>query len=61
MVGARAGLKLQDWELAIFAKNLLNEHANYADVIPLGAELPGRPRFATNRPRTIGAEIRYRF
>jgi len=61
VVGARAGLKLQDWELAIFAKNLLNEHANYADVIPLGAELPGRPRFATNRPRTIGAEIRYRF
>jgi len=39
----------------------LNEHANYADVIPLGAELPGRPRFATNRPRTIGAEVRYRF
>jgi outer membrane receptor protein involved in Fe transport len=61
VVGARAGVKISDFELAIFAKNLFDVHANFADVVPLGAEIPGRPRFATNRPRTLGAEVRYRF
>jgi len=38
-----------------------NDAANLSDVPPLAIELPGRPRIATNRPRTIGVEARLAF
>jgi outer membrane receptor protein involved in Fe transport len=50
-----------DWEFAVFAKNVTNTHANLADSRSLGVETPGRPRIVTNRPRTIGIDIRTSF
>jgi len=61
LVDLRAGIRSEMFEVALYAKNLTNEHANLADNRSLAAEAPGRPRIVTNRPRTIGLEARYRF
>lgn len=61
IVNLRSGIELGSWQLAAFAYNLFNEHANLSDVPPLAIESPGRPRIATNRPRTIGLEARVNF
>jgi iron complex outermembrane receptor protein len=61
LLDARFALSLRQYEVALFAKNLTNEHANLADNRSIAAELPGRPRIVTNRPRTIGLEFRTRF
>lgn len=61
VVNVRSGVSWDAWELAVFADNVFNEQANLSDVPPLAIELPGRPRIATNRPLTIGAEVRLTF
>ncbi len=57
----RLGFEKDSWHAAIFANNITNEHINYSDVTSLAAEMPGRPRYATNRPRTIGLQLGYSF
>jgi len=57
----RAGVIRDTWELAVFADNVTNTHANLADSRSIAAETPGRPRLITNRPRTIGLDVRKRF
>jgi len=57
----RLGASRSRLELTAFIKNLTNKHANLGDVILIGAEVPGMPRFVTNQPRTIGLEGRYLF
>jgi len=61
LVDARFAFSRDGYELALFAKNLANEHANLADNRSIAAELPGRPRIVTNQPRTVGIELRARF
>ena len=61
IANVRGGLTIGQWGLAVFVDNVFNEHANLSDVPPLAIELPGRPRIATNRPRTIGIETRLSF
>jgi outer membrane receptor protein involved in Fe transport len=60
-LNARVALDHNEWELALVAKNLTNEHANLADSRSIGAETAGRPRLVTNQPRTIGLEFRTHF
>ncbi len=57
----RAGVQNDTWDITAFADNLTDERANLADNRSIAAEMPGRPRIVTNRPRTIGVEARYRF
>ena len=57
----RAGVIRDDWEITLFVDNLTNEHANLADSRAIAAETAGRPRIVTNRPRTIGIDVRTRF
>lgn len=57
----RAGVILEDWEVTLFVDNVTNVHANLADSRNIAAEVPGRPRIVTNRPRTIGIDVRTRF
>ena len=57
----RAGVIRDDWEITLFVDNLTNEHANLADSRSIAAETPGRQRLVTNRPRTIGIDVRTRF
>jgi iron complex outermembrane recepter protein len=42
------------WEVALFVTNVFDRAVNYGDVTSVGIEDPGRPRYVTNRPRTIG-------
>ena len=49
------------WDIALFAKNVTNEHANLSDNRSIAAEKPGRPRIVTNRPRSFGIEVRKDF
>jgi outer membrane receptor protein involved in Fe transport len=57
----RAGVMNENWDVTLFADNVTDERANLADNRSIAAEMPGRPRIVTNRPRTIGLEARYRF
>ncbi|MCF6215846.1 MAG: TonB-dependent receptor [Emcibacter sp.] len=60
-LNVRAGVIRDDWEITLFVDNLTNEHANLADSRSIAAETPTRPRIVTNRPRTIGIDVRTRF
>ncbi len=57
----RIGASFGVGELALFAENVFDEAANYADIPPLGVQTPGRPRIVVNQPRTIGMEWRRNF
>jgi outer membrane receptor protein involved in Fe transport len=57
----RLGGRNESYEVALFVKNLTNEHANLADAVMIGAEIPGQPHFVVNRPLTAGVEARVRF
>lgn len=48
-------------DVSLFIKNATNEHANLSDAHSYAAEKPGRPRLLTNRPRTVGLELRKSF
>lgn len=47
-----------NWDVSLFVRNATNEHINYSDVRAIAVERPGRPRILTNRPRSIGLELR---
>ncbi|NOZ41999.1 MAG: TonB-dependent receptor [Alphaproteobacteria bacterium] len=57
----RAGIIYNDWEITLFATNITNTHANLGDSRSIAAETPGRQRLSTNRPRTIGIDVRRNF
>ncbi|MDR3511677.1 MAG: TonB-dependent receptor [Caulobacteraceae bacterium] len=61
LVNVRTGVDVNRVELTLFVDNVFDQHANYADVPPQAIELPGRPRIATNRPRTVGVDARVKF
>jgi hypothetical protein len=61
LVKIRTGVAAHGAELTVFVDNLTNTRANFSDVRPEASELPGRPRIAVNRPRTVGLDFRYRF
>jgi outer membrane receptor protein involved in Fe transport len=59
LLNLRAGAFIADrWEAAVFLDNVTDERANLADNRSIAAETPGRPRIVTNRPRTVGLEVR---
>ena len=61
VVNLRAGMLLESWEVILFADNVTDERANLSDNRSIAANMPGRPRIITNRPRTIGLEARLHF
>ncbi|TAK51660.1 MAG: TonB-dependent receptor [Gammaproteobacteria bacterium] len=61
VLNLRAGAGFGTWDVDLFVENVTDEKANLADVPPMAAEFPGRPRILVNRPRTIGMEVRARF
>ena len=60
-VNLRLGVTNENWDVTLFADNVTDERANLADNRSIAAEMPGRSRIVTNRPRTIGVEARYHF
>jgi outer membrane receptor protein involved in Fe transport len=61
IVNLRIGVELGAGTFTLFAKNIFDEAANYADIPPLGVQTPGRPRIVVNQPRTFGLEWRRQF
>jgi hypothetical protein len=45
------------WTFAIFGRNLTNDVGITGFAESISANLPDRPRFAVNQPRTIGIEV----
>ncbi len=61
ILNLRAGVDAGKWSVMAFARNLTNEHANLGDNQSQAAELPGRPRWYVNLPRTYGLEATFRW
>ncbi len=61
LLDLRAGVNQGPLELALFVRNVFDERGVMGDLIPEGAELPGRPRLFVVRPRTAGVQLRWDF
>ena len=61
LVNARLGATFGNVETALFVTNVFDEPANLGDVLSIGLDFPGRPRWITNRPRTIGVSATVNF
>ena len=61
LVNARLGLRADSWEAAFFINNLFNKQASLGITDSLGAPIPGLLRVTTNRPRTIGVNVKKTF
>ena len=61
LVNARIGYVAEHYEINLFVNNVTGAQANFGDVTSLAAETPGRPRYMTNRPRTIGLMLKTYF
>ena len=60
-VNARLGLQMPNYEISLFGNNITNTQANFGDIQSFAGNVPGRPRYATNRPLTIGIQGRIYF
>ncbi|MEM9750245.1 MAG: TonB-dependent receptor, partial [Pseudomonadota bacterium] len=61
IVDMRGGLRSDKYEVAFFIDNVTDERAVFGDNRTLAAEALGRQRVITNRPRTIGIDLRANF
>lgn len=61
VVDFRLSYFVSNWQAALFINNATDERVNFSDGVSTAAETPGRPRIATNRPRTIGLTARTQF
>lgn len=61
LVNARLNFFFDNVTVTLYSDNLFNEAANLSDARSIGAEFPGRPRFVTNHPRTLGVRARVNF
>ncbi len=56
LVNFRAGVTNDAWEFATYVENVTDVRANLGDNSSGAAELPGRPRWQVNPPRTFGLQ-----
>ena len=61
IINARIGLQHRNQEIALFVNNLTNTAANFGNIFSVAIDTPGRNRYATNRPLTIGFQSRLFF
>lgn len=61
LMNARFGMQIGQYDISLFANNLMNTQANFGNIQSFAGNVPQRPRFSTNRPRTIGVDLRYYF
>jgi hypothetical protein len=60
-VGLRAGVETGRWSAVLFADNLTNKMALLGDTGALSANISILNRVATNQPRTIGADLNFKY
>ena len=58
LLNLRVGLAFSNVEVSLYVNNVTGTAANFGDVVSLAAEAPGRPRYTTSRPRSIGLQFR---
>jgi iron complex outermembrane recepter protein len=62
LVSWRLGVAAQErWSASVYMDNVTNRVAYLSNTISLAANIPTLDRVATNRPRTTGIELKYRF
>jgi iron complex outermembrane receptor protein len=61
LVGLRLGIETVRWSAFLFADNLTNKMALLGDTGALSANISILNRVATNQPRTIGADLNFKF
>jgi iron complex outermembrane recepter protein len=61
LLNLRAGVAQGPWEIALFGDNVFNRYAAIGQLIPESGQIPGRPRFLTTRPLTVGLHVRRGF
>jgi outer membrane receptor protein involved in Fe transport len=61
LVGFRLGVETMRWSAFVFADNLTNKMALLSDTGALSANISILNRVATNQPRTIGADLNFKF
>jgi iron complex outermembrane receptor protein len=61
LVGARAGVEAGRWSAVVFIDNATNKVALLTDTGALSANISILNRVATNQPRTIGADLNFKF
>jgi iron complex outermembrane receptor protein len=61
IVGARAGLETDRWSAVLFVDNATDKIALLSDTGALSANISILNRVTTNQPRTIGADLNFRF
>jgi iron complex outermembrane recepter protein len=61
LVNTRVGVESDHWSLFVFIDNLTDKHALLSDTGALSANISILNRVATNQPRTIGADLNFKF
>jgi len=61
LVGFRLGVETVRWSAFLFVDNLTNKVALLSDTGALSANISILNRVATNQPRTIGADLNYKY
>jgi iron complex outermembrane receptor protein len=61
LVNTRVGVVSDRWSVLLFVDNLTDKRALLSDTGALSANISILNRVATNQPRTIGADLNYRF
>jgi iron complex outermembrane receptor protein len=61
LVGFRAGVETGRWSAFVFVDNLTNKMALLGDTGALSANISILNRVATNQPRTIGADVTFKY
>ncbi|MCM4156829.1 TonB-dependent receptor [Gramella sp. AN32] len=61
LLNARVGYIFSNVDVSLFGRNLTNKQANFGNIQSFGAILPGRQRYATNRPISVGINMKYSF
>ena len=61
LLNARIGYLFSNMEIALFGKNLTNKQANFGSISSFAGNLPGRERYSTNRPITVGVNLKFKF
>jgi hypothetical protein len=61
LVDTRVGVEADRWSAVLFLDNLTNKRALLSDTGALSANIQILNRVATNQPRTIGADLSYKF
>jgi iron complex outermembrane recepter protein len=61
LVGARTGVETDRWSAVLFVDNATDKIAYLSDTGALSANISILNRVATNQPRTIGADLNFKF